>query len=66
MFDSLGHYSRWDVAKLLIDREKREPVAEKTSGLRISSQEIKRISDEYEVSEDKLAAIAEELKRLFN
>ena len=66
VFDSLGHYSRWDVAKLLIDREKREPLAEKTAGLRISSREIKRISDDYGVSEEKLEAIAEELKKLFN
>ena len=68
IFDSLGHYSRWDVAKLLIDREKQEPVAEKTAGSppEISSREIKRISEEYGVSEEKLDAIAEELRKLVN
>ncbi len=68
IFDSLGHYSRWDVAKLLIDREKQEPVVEKTAGSppEISSREIKRISEEYGVSEEKLEAIAEELRKLVN
>ena len=68
IFDSLGHYSRWDVAKLLIDREKQEPVVEKTAASppEISSREIKRISEEYGVSEEKLEAIAEELRKFVN
>ena len=64
VFDSLGHYSRWDVAKLLIDREKREPVTEMAGKLRIPSKEIRRISEEYGVSEEKLEAIAEEIGKL--
>lgn len=68
VFDSLGHYSRWDVAKLLIDREKQEPVVEKTTGSppEISSREMKRISEDYGVPEEKLEGIAEELRKLFN
>ena len=66
IFDSLGHYSRWDVAKLLIDRGKQEPITEKTVEPRISSRVIKRISEDYGVSEEKLEAIAEELRKLIN
>ncbi len=65
VFDSLGHYSRWDVVKLLIDREKQEPMTEKPVEPWISSKKIKRISEEYEVPEEKLEAIAEELRKFF-
>ncbi len=63
VFDSLGHYSRWDVAKLVINREGLEPII-KARPPQVSSQEIKRISDTYEIPEDKVNAVAEELGNL--
>ncbi len=66
VFDSLGHYSRWDVTKLLIDREKRGPISEQNTVAEIPAREIRKISERYEISEEKLEAITQELAKLLN
>ena len=62
----LGHYSRWDVARLVLDRRGREPVTEKVRGTRISREDARRISEEYEIPGEKLEALAEELAELLS
>lgn len=68
IFDSLGHYSRWDVAMLVFNSDGLSPELssdyKRNIDKRISSQEVKRISDRYEIEPAKLYEILEELKRL--
>ena len=64
VFDSLGHYSRWDVAKLVLDRRSTEPVIEKGRGPRLSREDARRISEEYEIPGERLEALAEEIAEL--
>jgi len=65
VFDSLGHYSRWDVAQLAVRSEGLEPefVLSETGipQLEIEDSELKRISDEYEISLDNLKSIIQDL-----
>ena len=70
VFDSLGHYSRWDIAQLAVRREAWEPEfplggtfnANAETGL--SASEVKRISEEFEISEEKLESLIEELGKI--
>jgi amidase/nitrilase len=70
VFDSLGHYSRWDIAQLAVRREAWEPEfplggtfnANTETGL--SASEVKRISEEFEISEEKLESLIEELGKI--
>ena len=68
IFDSLGHYTRWDVAKLVVNSEGLSPEVnsdfKKNVHKEITSQEIKRISDKYEIESEKLYEMLDELKRL--
>ncbi|MGH7886100.1 MAG: carbon-nitrogen hydrolase family protein [Thermodesulfobacteriota bacterium] len=68
VFDSLGHYSRWDVAKLIFKKEKLDPVIreEKKLEIKLDSDKMKRISDEHEISKESLQLILEELKQLID
>ena len=68
IFDSLGHYTRWDVAKLVINSEGLEPETKddykQNVDKQINPQEVKRISDKYEIETEKLYEMLEELKKL--
>jgi len=68
IFDSLGHYSRNDVLKIqhLNGTENQEIKTEVKQVIdkRIDSQDVKRISDKYEIEIEKLNQMLEELKTL--
>ena len=67
VFDSLGHYSRWDVAKLLVTKEKVGPLADNNKlKITLKNDDVQRISEEHEIGRDKLESIMEELKNLLN
>ncbi|MBI2906918.1 MAG: carbon-nitrogen hydrolase family protein [Chloroflexi bacterium] len=59
LFDCLGHYSRWDVISLQVRQEPWGPVARPR--VDVPESELRRISEECEVSIEKLAEIIEEL-----
>lgn len=68
LFDSLGHYARWDVVQLLVREEGWEPeqvIREERRGtvLRLPATELRRISETCEVSLEKLEAVLAELAR---
>ncbi len=68
VFDSLGHYSRWDVARLALRQGPWEPETEMRETTYytpdLPESELKRISDEYEIGVDKLESLIEDLGRL--
>jgi amidase/nitrilase len=68
VFDSLGHYSRWDIAQLSIRQGPWEPEVAVGSphvhGPDLPENELKRISEEYEISVESLEAILREVGRL--
>lgn len=65
--DCLGHYTRWDLIQLQVKRGPWTPEAGiGTNPLaELSSEKLRRISEEHEISMEKLEAIAEELNTLF-
>lgn len=68
VFDSLGHYSRWDIAQLSLREGPWEP--EIPAGRShaedpdLPAGELRRISEEYEISVESLEAILREVGRL--
>ena len=71
MFDSLGHYTRWDVVRLEVRQEGWEPVVEigramETKAGKMFSEEIQRISDKFDIDPEKLQAILTELEKIRN
>ena len=67
VFDSLGHYARWDLAKLLIRKKPLEPEVEiNNNSFEIPSVVIKRISDEYQIEEQQIESIFREFLSLLN
>jgi amidase/nitrilase len=65
LFDCLGHYTRWDVVRLQVRREPWTPEVEiKKPVIELPVDELSRISEEYEISRDKLEAIIQELNEL--
>jgi amidase/nitrilase len=68
VFDSLGHYSRWDVARLSVRREAwvpevplNEPSPEEVE---LPPSELRRISEEFEISVDKLESLLDEIRKI--
>ena len=65
VFDSLGHYSRWDVAQLAVRTEGLEPEFELRDSeipqLEIADSELKRISEQHEISLENLESIIQDL-----
>jgi len=64
IFDSLGHYSRWDVAQLAINDKSLEPefINEKnTHPVELPESELKRISEQYEISIENIESLLGEL-----
>ena len=71
VFDSLGHYSRWDVAQVHINDKGLKPEINGSNDnekdhLAIEPQEIRRISEEYEIEAEKVRALLLELNNLLN
>jgi nitrilase len=68
VFDSLGHYSRWDIAQLSLRQSSWEPeTVMKSISVHISDlpgHEIKRISEEFDISEEKLESLLDEICRI--
>lgn len=68
VFDSLGHYSRWDIARLELRSEGWEPEAPMRGGADpaadIPPGELRRISERYEIEIESLEALLEELNAL--
>ncbi|MGB2692281.1 MAG: carbon-nitrogen hydrolase family protein [Thermodesulfobacteriota bacterium] len=67
VFDSLGHYSRWDVAQLAIRQEGWEPEFELNDSIHpqldIAESELKRISEQHEISLETLESLIEDLSQ---
>lgn len=66
LFDSLGHYARWDVVQLLVREEGWEPELalrkEQARAARVlPAAELRRISERYEIPLEKLEALLGEL-----
>jgi nitrilase len=68
VFDSLGHYSRWDIAQLSLREGPWEPEIpagrRQTQDPDLPAGELRRISEEYEISVESLEAILREVGRL--
>ena len=66
IFDSLGHYSRWDILQLQINRKDRlNPQVYNNSVTMptdVTPEEIKRISEEYEIDIEKVERLIDDLK----
>lgn len=67
VFDSLGHYSRWDIAQLALRREPWEPEFavndSSNTQLDLPESELRRISEEFEINVEKLESLLEELRK---
>ena len=65
VFDSLGHYSRWDVVRLDVRSEAWDPEVSKgdssTSLYDLPESELKKISEKYEIGIGKLESLINEL-----
>ncbi len=65
IFDSLGHYARWDVLQLQKNRTSRlEPEVIRIntiSRLNLTNEDIDRISSEYEIEKEKVQRLIQEL-----
>ena len=68
VFDSLGHYSRFDVARLVYSKKRLDPMIndKEKPDIKINSEDMKRISDEHQIPKENLELIVEELKQLLN
>lgn len=68
LFDSLGHYTRWDLVQLHVRDEGWEPELALRDGraaaaVRLPSKELRRISETYGVSQEALEAALAEVER---
>ncbi|MCH7927494.1 MAG: carbon-nitrogen hydrolase family protein [Candidatus Dadabacteria bacterium] len=66
IFDSLGHYSRWDIFQLQINRkDKLNPQVYNNSVTMptdVPPEKVKRISEEYEIDIEKVERLIDDLK----
>lgn len=61
VFDSLGHYSRWDVAKLQMNTEKQGPFSKTAIPELMDKDKLLKIADKYNIDPDKLYDILSEI-----
>jgi nitrilase len=65
VFDSLGHYSRWDVVRLEVRDEGWNPEVSKGNSSAIQHElpesELRKISEKYEIGIDKLESLINDL-----
>lgn len=61
VYDSLGHYSRWDVAKLQLNSEEQNPFTNGIFSAGIKKEQLQRISDKYQIEPEKLQDIILEI-----
>lgn len=59
--DVMGHYARWDVARLDLREESWKPFTPKAQEIRPTQRELEAIAHRYEVSVDKLEKLIAEL-----
>jgi len=68
VFDSLGHYTRWDVAQLALRENSWEPETlmkdRSTARAELPKDELERISDEYEISIENLESLIDYLSQI--
>ena len=68
VFDSLGHYSRWDIAQLAVRQEAWNPEVPLTDSsskeVELPADELRRISEKFEVALDKLESMLEEIQKV--
>jgi len=64
VFDSLGHYSRWDVAQLALRQNSWEPEIPLNNRPGIPRDELERISEKYEISIENLESLLEDVAHL--
>jgi amidase/nitrilase len=68
IFDSLGHYSRWDIFQLQINRINSLNPEVSNNSLTVAAElppeEIKRISEEYEIDIEKVERLIDDIKSL--
>ncbi|MBI4297162.1 MAG: carbon-nitrogen hydrolase family protein [Chloroflexi bacterium] len=65
LFDLLGHYSRWDIVRLQVRQEPWGPLVKSghAFAMEVPQDELKRISQEHQVSLEKLEEIVSELHK---
>ena len=68
IFDSLGHYSRWDIARLAIRHEPWVPEVPLTetphTGDELHISELRRISEKFEIGMEKLESLVDEIRKI--
>jgi nitrilase len=68
VFDSLGHYSRWDIAQLRVRREAWSPETAFTeppnTNIELPASELRRISEEFEIGIEKLESLFDEFGKI--
>ena len=61
-FDSLGHYARFDVARLDVRADRRSPFSEERRKIRsLTASELRQLADKYEVDQEKLEQIYKDI-----
>lgn len=61
VFDSLGHYSRWDVAQLALRQNSWEPEIALNNGAELPKDELEKISEKYEIDIENLESLINDL-----
>ena len=64
VFDSLGHYSRWDVAQLALRQNSWEPEIPLNHNPELPQDELQRISEKYEISIENLESLLSDLREI--
>lgn len=68
VFDSLGHYSRWDIARLVVRSEGWAPetplIDSPSAGIDLPAGELRRISERFEMDIKRLESLLEEISRI--
>ncbi len=66
VFDSLGHYSRWDVAQLALRKNSWEPEIALNNSTTLPKDELERISEKYEIDIESLESLIDDLSNIKN